>query len=333
VLSLGAVAGGNNVKRIAAFVMLVLMASCADLAAQTLPGRTITLVNPYAAGGPADLLARTVAEGMSAALGQSVIVENKVGAGTAIGAAYVAHARPDGTTLFIGGSPSHIIAPAIAKGARFDGIKDFAFIAMVGNVPNVLVVPAQRPYGSVPALIAAAKAGNGSMNFASVGQGSLPQLLGLKFQQAAGVTLVHVPYGGAAPATVDLLAGRIDLAFLNLPPLLPHIQDGTLRALAIANETRSDSLPQVATMAELGFAGFELSTWYGISAPAGTPRAIVDKLAAAIAEVLKSPAVREKITNAGAEVFYKGPDEYAAYVRQDATRLLPLIDSAGLREN
>ncbi len=322
-------------KRIAACTALALalasMWSSTELAAQTFPSRTITLVNPYAAGGPADLLARTVAEGMSAALGQSVIVENRVGAGTAIAAAYVAHAKPDGYTLFIGGSPSHIIAPAIAKGAKFDGIKDFAFVSMVGNVPNVLVVPAQRPYRSVAELIAAARAANGSMNFASVGQGSLPQLLGIKLQQAGGLKLVHVPYGGAAPATVDLLAGRIDLAFLNLPPLLPHIQDGTLRALAIANEARSDQLPQVATMAELGFAGFELSTWYGISAPAGTPRAVVDKLAAAIAATLKSPAARDKISKAGAEIFLKGPDAYAAYVRQDAARVLPLIESAGLR--
>jgi tripartite-type tricarboxylate transporter receptor subunit TctC len=311
---------------------LALMSLPADLAAQPYPTRTITLINPYAAGGPADLLARTVAEGMGAALGQSVIVENKVGAGTTIAAAYVAHAQPDGYTLFIGGSPSHIITPAIAKGAKFDGIKDFTFIAMVGNVPNVLVVPTQRPYRSVAELIAAARAANGTMNFASVGQGSLPQLLGLKFQQAGSFKLVHVPYGGAAPALVDVLAGRIDLAFLNLPPLLPHIQDGTLRALAIANEARSPSLPQVATMAELGFTGFELSTWYGISAPAGTPRAIVDKLAGVIAQVLKSPAAADKISKAGAEVFSKGPDDYAAYVRQDATRLLPLIESAGLRE-
>jgi tripartite-type tricarboxylate transporter receptor subunit TctC len=320
------------VKRIATLVALVLMASSADLAAQPYPSRTITLVNPYAAGGPADLLARTVAEGMSAALGQSVIVENRVGAGTAIAAAYVSHAQPDGYTLFIGGSPSHIITPAIAKGAKFDGIKDFAFIAMVGNVPNVLVVPAQRPYGSVQELISAARAANGSMNFASVGQGSLPQLLGLRLQQAGGFKLVHVPYGGAAPASVDLLAGRIDLAFLNLPPLLPHIQDGTLRALAIANEARSPSLPQVATMDELGFSGFELSTWYGISAPAGTPRAVVETLAATIAEVLRSPGARDKISKAGAEVFSKGPDDYAAYVQQEATRLLPLIEASGLRE-
>jgi tripartite-type tricarboxylate transporter receptor subunit TctC len=319
-------------KRIAVLVALTWILLPGNLAAQTYPSRTITLVNPYAAGGPADLLARIVAEGVGAALGQSVIVENKVGAGTAIAAAYVAHAQPDGYTLFIGGSPSHIIAPALAKGAKFDGIKDFSFISMVGNVPNVLVVPSQRPYQTVQELIAAAKAAGGSMNFASVGQGSLPQLLGLKFQQVGDFKLVHVPYGGAAPATTDLLAGRIDLAFLNLPPLLPHIQAHTLRALAIANEVRSEALPQVPTMAELGFGGFDMSTWYGISAPAGTPRAIVDKLASAIEQTLKSPTAKEKLSKAGAEMFLKGPDEYAAYVEQDAKRMLPLIDAAQLRE-
>jgi tripartite-type tricarboxylate transporter receptor subunit TctC len=319
-------------KRIAVLVALTWILLPGNLAAQTYPSRTITLVNPYAAGGPADLLARIVAEGVGAALGQSVIVENKVGAGTAIAAAYVAHAQPDGYTLFIGGSPSHIIAPALAKGAKFDGIKDFSFISMVGNVPNVLVVPSQRPYQTVQELIAAAKAAGGSMNFASVGQGSLPQLLGLKFQQVGDFKLVHVPYGGAAPATTDLLAGRIDLAFLNLPPLLPHIQAHTLRALAIANEVRSEALPQVPTMAELGFGGFDMSTWYGISAPAGTPRAIVDKLASAIEQTLKSPTAKEKFSKAGAEMFLKGPDEYAAYVEQDAKRMLPLIDAAQLRE-
>jgi tripartite-type tricarboxylate transporter receptor subunit TctC len=320
-------------KRVAAFVALVCMSFAGDVAAQTFPSRTIALVNPYAAGGPADLLVRIVAEGMAAALGQPVIVENRVGAGTAIAATYVAHAKPDGHTLLIGGSPSHIIAPAISKGAKFDGIEDFSFISMVGNVPNVLVVPSQRPYRTIQELIGAAKSANGTMNFASVGQGSLPQLLGLKLQQVGNFKLVHIPYGGAALASTDLLAGRIDLAFLNLPPLLPHIQAGTMRALAIANEARSDALPRVPTMAELGFADFDMSTWYGISAPAGTPRIVVDKLARAIAEALNAPGAKEKLAKAGAEVFLKGPEEYASYVRQDAKRMLPLIDAAGLREN
>jgi tripartite-type tricarboxylate transporter receptor subunit TctC len=319
--------------RIAALIALAYLSLVGEVAAQGYPTHTITLINPYSAGGPADLLARTAAEGMSAVLGQRVVVENKVGAGTAIAAAYVAHSAPDGYTLFIGGSPSHIITPTIMKGAKFDGIKDFTFIAMIGNFPNVLVVPPQRPYHSVKQLMATAKAAKGSMNFASVGQGSLPQLLGLKLQQVGGFKLVHVPYGGAAPATTDLLAGRIDLAFLNMPPLLPHIRTAKLRALAVASEHRSDALPNVATMGELGYPGFEMSTWYGISAPAGTPRAIVDKLYAAIAKTLKTPEAKEKLSKVGAELFLKGPDEYAAYVQQDAKRMLPLIDSAGLRRD
>ena len=320
-------------KRIAALVVLIAIAFPGSLAAQSYPSRTITLVNPYAAGGPADLLARTIADGMAAALGQPVVVENKVGAGTALAAAYVAKAQPDGYTLFIAGSPSHIIAPAISKNAKFDGIKDFAFISMVGNVPNVLVVPAQRPYKTIQELIAAAKAANGAMNFASVGQGSLPQLLGLKLQQVGGFKLVHVPYGGAAPASTDVLAGRIDMAFLNLPPFLPHIQAGTIRALAIANESRSVALPQLPTMAELGFADFDMSTWFGISAPAGTPKPVVEKLAAVIAQVLKTPEAKDKFAKAGIDMFLKGPEDYAAYVLQDAKRMLPLVDAAGLHEN
>ncbi|MBV8835871.1 MAG: tripartite tricarboxylate transporter substrate binding protein, partial [Alphaproteobacteria bacterium] len=195
-----------KMRRLAAVGALVWAAFSGHVAAETYPVRPITLVNPYAAGGSADLLARTVAEGMASRLGQPVVVENRPGAGTARAVAHVVHAQGDGYTLFIGGSPSHIIAQTLTKDARFDGIKDFAFIAMVGNIPNVLVVPAQRPYKTVQDLIAAAKAANGTMNFASVGQGSLPQLLGIKFQQVGGFRLVHVPYGGAAPALTDLLA-------------------------------------------------------------------------------------------------------------------------------
>ena len=193
----------------------------------------------------------------------------------------------------------------IAKDTRFDGIKDFAPIATIGNVPNVLVVPADRPYKTLPELISAIKAADGAMTFASVGQGSLPQLLGVLLQQRAGLKLVHVPYGGAAPATVDLVAGRIDLAFLNLPPLLPNIQSGKLRAIAVAQNKRADALPDVSTMAELGYPDFEMSTWYGIVAPAGTPQRIIQKLDAAIAETLKQPAVRAKLVAQGNELFYK----------------------------
>jgi tripartite-type tricarboxylate transporter receptor subunit TctC len=298
--------------------------------AQNFPERPVTLINPYSAGGPADLLARSVAAGATEALGQPIVVENKAGAGTAIGASFVARAKPDGYTLFIGGSPSHIVTPALVKDANYDGIKDFSTVALVASVPNVLVVPADRPWKSVKDLVAAAKAGGGKVTFGSVGVGSLPQFLGLLLQQQADVKLTHVPYGGAAPAVVDLLAGNIDMAFLNIAPVLAHIKDGKLRALAVANTNRSDKLPDVPTMAEAGFKGIEMSTWYGISAPAGTPRPVIDKLYAAISTALKSPGVRDKLAGAGAEVTPMSPDEFDAHLKADAKRMLELIKMAGM---
>jgi tripartite-type tricarboxylate transporter receptor subunit TctC len=296
--------------------------------AQNLSERTITLVNPYAAGGPADLLARTVAEGMGAALGQTVIVESRAGGGTTIGAASVARAKPDGLTLFIGGAPSHVVAPALMKNAGYDGLKDFAPVAMVANV---LVVPESARYRTVKELVAAAKAANGAMTFASVGVGSLPQFLGVLLQQRAGVTLTHVPYKGAAPATVDLVAGRIDLAFLNAPSVLSYIEAKNLRALAVANATRAERLAEMPTMAEAGYPGVEMSTWYGISAPAGTPRAVIARLYAAIAQTLASDSMKQKLAAQGAETFLKDPDAFAAYLQADAIRMRALIESANMK--
>ena len=204
-------------KRLVVAVLFAMSAFAEHAVAQSFPERTITLINPYAAGGPADLLARTVADGMSETLGRPVVVENRPGAGTAIGARAVAQANPDGYTLFLGGSPSHVITPALMKDANYDGIKDFTPITTVANVPNMLVVPPGRAYKSVKDLVAAAKDANGKMTFASIGVGSIPQFLGVLFQLRAGVTLVDVPYKGAAPASVDLLGGRIDMAFLNVP--------------------------------------------------------------------------------------------------------------------
>jgi tripartite-type tricarboxylate transporter receptor subunit TctC len=314
-----------------ALVISATLSLVATASAQGFPERPITLINPYAAGGPADLLARTIADGMSAALGKPVVVESRPGAGTAIGAAAVARAAPDGYTLFIGGAPSHVVAPALVKDAKYDGIKDFAPIATVANVPNVLVVPSARPFKTVKELVDAAKAADGKMTFASVGVGSLPQFLGVMLQLRSGAKLIHVPYGGAAPATVDLIAGRIDLAFLNVPPVLGYIQQGQLRALAVANSSRAERLADVPTMAEAGYPDLVMSTWYGISAPAGTPKDVIAKLDGAISQTLKTPAVKDKLSSQGAEVFYKGPAEYAAFLGTDAKRMLELVDVAGMR--
>src|SRR6185437_1689996 len=201
--------------RLAVVILVAVCALAGRAVAQSFPERTITLVNPYAAGGPADLLARTVADGMSDALGRPVVVENRPGAGTAIGARAAAQAKPDGYTLFIGGSPSHVITPALMKDANYDDIKGFTPIATVADVPNVLVVPPGRPYKSVKELVAAAKGADGKMTFASIGVGSIPQFLGVLLQLRAGVKLVEVPYRGAQPASIDLLGGRVDMAFLN----------------------------------------------------------------------------------------------------------------------
>ncbi len=301
--------------------------------AQSFPERPITLINPYAAGGPADLLARTVAEGMSEALGRPVVVDNRPGAGTAIGARAATQANPDGYTLFIGGSPSHVITPALMKDANYDGIKGFTPIATVADVPNVLVVPPSRPYKTVKELVAAAKGAGGSMTFATVGVGSIPQFLGILLQLRGEVKLIEVPYRGGAPAAVDLLGGRVDLAFLNVPAVLSQIRAGQLRALAVAAPTRAAALPDTPTMAETGYPNFAMSTWYGISAPAGTPRENIDKLYAAIAQTLNTPKMKEKIEAQGAQVFLKNPQEYAAYLQADAKLMLELIKTANMVGN
>jgi tripartite-type tricarboxylate transporter receptor subunit TctC len=319
--------------RSAVAILAALTAFAGEAVAQSFPERTITLINPYAAGGPADLLARTVADGMSEALGRPVVVESRPGAGTAIAARAVAQAKPDGYTLLIGGAPTHVVTPALMKEANYDGIKSFTPIATVANVPNVLVVPASRPYRSVQDLLAAAKQAGGSMTFASVGVGSIPQFLGVLLQLRADVKLIDVPYKGAAPAVVDLLGGRVDLAFLNVPPVLPQIKSGGLRALAVANATRAKALPDTPTMAQTGYPDVEMSTWYGISAPAGTPREVVDRLYGAIARTLNTPSVKDKLESQGAEIFLKDPAEYASFLQADAKRMLELIKLANMTEN
>lgn len=311
--------------RLAVAIIAAIFASAGHAAAQSFPERPITLINPYAAGGPADLLARTVAEGMSEVLGKPVVVENRPGAGTAIGARAVAQAKPDGYTLFIGGAPSHVITPALMKDANYDGIKGFAPIGTVADVPNVLVVPPSRPYKTVKELVAAAKAADGKMTFASIGVGSIPQLLGVLLQLRADVKLIEVPYKGGQPAAMDVLGGQVDMAFLNAPVVLSQVQAGQLRALAVAADARLKSLPDVPSMPESGFPDVKMSTWYGLSAPAGTPPEIIKTLHAALAKTLNTAKTREKIESQGALIFQTTPEQHAAYLQAEAKLLAELI--------
>ena len=285
--------------------------------AQSYPPSPIMLVNPYAAGGPADALARPLASAMGDSLGQQVVILNKPGAATAIAAQQVVRAPADGYTLM----------PKIG----YDGIRDFAFVAMIASVPNVLVVRSALPVHDVKELIALAKQKPGTLSYGSVGNGSQPHLAAEMFQQMTGTKLNHIPYKGAAPATTDLLSGQIDLAFLNAPVLLPHIASGKLRALATTTMKRAEQLPDVPTLDEFGLKGFDVATWYGVAAPAGTPPAIVDRLAAVLGKVLASPEIKAKFAAQGTEVFLLPPKEFAAYVQEDAKRLTDLIKSANIQ--
>jgi len=298
--------------------------------AQNYPTGPITLVNPYAAGGPADLIVRTLGTAMSEQLGQQIVILNKPGGATAIAASSVAQAQPDGYTLLLSNASSHIVTPAMTK-VTYDGMRDFTFIAMIASVPNVLVVRESLPLKTVPELVAYAKANPGKLNYASVGPGSQPHIAGEMFKQMTGTDITHVPYKGAAPAAVDLVAGQMDMGFLNIPPMLPHIQSGKLHGLAVTSVKRAGQLPNVPSLDELGLKGFEVVTWYGIAAPARTPDAIVEKLAATIEKSLKSDAVRTKLTEQGVQVDWLSPKEFVEYLKVDSDRLTKLIKSANIK--
>lgn len=316
-------------KATAACVAALTGSIIASALAGPYPNGPITLVNPYAAGGPADVLARTIIDPLKDLLGQPVVLLNKPGGATAIAAAYVAAAPPDGQTLLLAGASSHIVTPALTK-VGYDGIRDFDFVCMVAAVPNVLVIRPGLPVTTVPDLVSLAKQMPGKLNYGSVGIGSQPHLAAELFRQRTGTNITHVPYKGAAPALVDLLGGQIDLAFLNLPPLLPHIHSGALRALAVARLQRAEQLPDIPTLDELGYPRFDVTTWYGLSAPAGTPTEITGELADTFATVLRSPDVKAKLASQGAEVFYLPPKQFVAYLADDANRLRQLIKSANI---
>ncbi len=299
--------------------------------AQSYPSGPIMLVNPYAAGGPADVLARPLAAAMGDILGQQVVILNKPGAATAIAAQHVARAPADGYTLLLSTASAHIVTPLLTPKVGYDGIGDFAFVAMIASVPNVLVVRPTLPVHTVEELVAMAKDKPGALNYGSVGNGSQPHLAAEMFQQMTATKFNHIPYKGAAPATTDLLSGQIDLAFLNVPALLAHIASGKLRALATTTMKRSAQLPDVPTLDERGLQGFDIATWYGVAAPAGTPPAVVDRLAAAIDEAAASTDIKSKFAAQGTEIFFLPPKEFAAYVQADAGRLTGLIKSANIR--
>ncbi|ARP94908.1 Bug family tripartite tricarboxylate transporter substrate binding protein [Bordetella genomosp. 13] len=300
------------------------------LAQDDYPSRPITLVNPYAVGGPADLLGRALAKALGDALGQPVIVENKAGGGASIGAAYVAKAAPDGYTLLIGTAAAHTVTPAATK-VPYDGIADFEFVGMVANVPNVLTVHPSVPAKNVKEFIALAKSQPGKLNYVSAGLGSSPHIGAEMFKHAAGVDLVHVPYKGAAPAVNDMVAGTVPVGFLNISASLPFIESGRLRALAYGGASRSPDLPDVPTFAEAGLPDLEMGSWYSLAVPAKTPQAVVEKLAQALQFVQADAEFKQLLAAQNAEVMPQMKTQATEFVRADGKRLAELVRASGMK--
>ena len=297
--------------------------------AQAYPTKPVTIIVPFAAGGTTDILARIIGQALTAELGQSVVVDNRAGAGGNIGGQAAAKAAPDGHTLFMGTVGTHAINASLYKKMPFDPVKDFAPLTRVANVPNLLVANPAQPYKSVKDLIAYAKANPGKVNFGSSGNGSSIHLSGELFKSRAKVDIQHVPYKGSAPAVTDLLGNQIGIMFDNMPSAIQHVRSGKLVPLAVTTAKRSPELPNVPTIAEAGVPGYEATSWFGMFAPAGTPAPVLAKLNAAIVKVLAQPDVKKKINEQGAEVYSETPEQFAAFIQAESVKWGKVVKESG----
>jgi len=316
----------------ALLVAVALGALALGAQAQAWPERRIALVVPYPAGGPVDVSARLLAPKLQAALGQPVIVENKPGAGGGIAADYVAKSAPDGYTLVMGAIATHAINPALLPSVPYDPIADFRHVALVVQVPNVLVVNAELPAKSVGELVALAKARPGKLDFASGSTGSTGHLAGELFKSMTGTFMVHIPYKGAGPAVADLLAGRVHLMFDNLASALPNVKSGKVRALAVTTAKRSGFVPELPTLDESGLKGFDMTTWWGVMAPGKTPAPVADRLNAEILKAMEAPDVRERLRTMGSEPSsVRTPAQFTAFVDAERRLYAKLVKASGAK--
>ncbi|HXN15038.1 MAG TPA: tripartite tricarboxylate transporter substrate binding protein [Usitatibacter sp.] len=298
--------------------------------AQAWPAKPVKMVVPFPAGGPTDVLTRAIADKLSTRLGQPVVVENKPGAGGAIGADFVAKSAPDGYTLVMATSSTHSVGPYLAK-LPYDPERDFTPIIWVGDAPNILVVPPSLGVGSVKELIELAKKSPGTLNYASSGIGSIIHLTSEHFANLAGIRITHVPYKGIQQSIPDLLSGQVAMLFDNIMTAQPHIRSGRLKALGISATKRSALVPDVPTIAEAGLPGFESKTWFGVFGPAGTPHPIVERLNAEISHTLADAAIRERFAQLGFEPAGGTPTEFAAMVKSEAQQWSKVIREAHVK--
>jgi tripartite-type tricarboxylate transporter receptor subunit TctC len=301
------------------------------VAAQAFPDRPIRLIVPFPPGGPVDLSARIVAQALSEELKSSVVVENRSGAGGVVGTDAVAKAAPDGYTLGFSSTGAVAVNVTLLPNNPYDSRKDFSPISIVAGVPTLLCVNPDVPARNVAELIALAKSRPGQLNFGSSGPGGTPHLSGERFKLRTGTNITHVPYRGAAPAITALLANEVEVAFLDLPILLPHVQEGRLRALAVTSAQRSPALPDVPTFAEAGVDGMEIENWYAILAPAGTPPDRVARLHAATAAAMARPATANQFTSQGARIIVNKPEEALAFIRAEVDRWAEVVRASGVK--
>ena len=315
----------------AACISLVASVGFASTAlAQAWPSKPITLIVPFPAGGTTDVLARSLAEPLAKALGQPVIVESKPGAGATLGADLVAKARPDGYTLLVG-AVHHTIASAVYKKLPYDFQRDFAPLTTIAMVPNVLVVNAASPAKNVADLVALGKASKDRLSYGSNGNGTAQHLIGTQFENLTGVDLLHVPYKGSGPLTTDLLGGQVAMSFDTITPVLPHVKAGKLRALAVTTAKRSSALPEVPTLAEAGLKGFDIGTWFGVLAPAATPKEISAKLSAEMIKAIHSSEFKKRMDEIGAEPIGDTPDQMARRIKDETEKFAGLVKRANVQ--
>lgn len=308
---------------------LTLLAATGLAQADTWPSRPVSLVVPFPPGGTTDILARTLAERLAGVLGQPVIVENKPGAGATIGADQVAKSKPDGHTLLVG-AVHHTIATSVYKKLSYDFQKDFAPITTIAMVPNVLTVNATSPVKNAGELIALLKAKPEMAVYGSNGNGTAQHLIGTQFQTSTGIKLTHVPYRGSAPLVTDLLGGQITMSFDTMTPVLPHVKVGKLRPLAVTTATRSPALPDVPTLQEVGLKDFNIGTWFGVLAPAATPKEVVTRLNAEMVKIIRSPDFGKRMDEIGAQPIGNSSEDMARQIRVETEKFAALVKAGNI---
>ena len=315
---------------LSAVVAIIVVAAAGDIAAQSYPAKSIRLVAPSTPGDAPDVIARLVAERLSVALGHQVVVENRPGAGGVVGSEIVAKSAPDGYTLIMGNAGSHGINAAVYSKLPYDILKDFAPVSQIAIAPNIFVVNPGLPVTTIPEFIAYAKARPGQLSYASGGNGSSSHMSMELLKSMAGIDVVHVPYKGSTPALTDVISGQDAVMSVNMPPAVPHVKSGRLRALAVTTRARTPSMPDLPTVGET-LSGYETVAWFGVLAPAGTPKDIVNRLSTEIAKIAQSPDMRERLAAMGAEPVGGTPEEFGAVMARDIAKWTALAKSVGIK--